>query len=53
MVADVKPAVAIAMHGSDKQKRQFEAKVKESMPQTTVYIMAPHTTKTITLQGKT
>ncbi len=33
MVADVKPDVAITMHGSDKQKQQFEEKVKETMPQ--------------------
>jgi len=49
MVADVKPAVAIAMHGSEKQKREFEAKVKESMPQTLVYIMAPYTADTLTI----
>ncbi len=52
MVADIKPAVAITMHGSEKQKRQFEAKVKESLPQTTVYIMAPYTAKTVILQKK-
>ena len=34
MVADIKPQVAIAMHGSDKQKQHFEQKVKEAMPQT-------------------
>ncbi len=47
MVIDVKPAVAITMHGSDKQKQQFEQKVKEGMPQTSVIIMAPYTAKTI------
>jgi L-ascorbate metabolism protein UlaG (beta-lactamase superfamily) len=47
MVLDVKPEVAIAMHGSDKQKRQFEEKVKETMPQTAVYIMDSFTTKTV------
>jgi len=46
MVADLKPEIAVAMHGSDKQKRQFEAKVKETMPQTKVVIMQPFTFQT-------
>ncbi len=49
MVVDVKPHVAIAMHGSGKQKRQFEEKVKAAMPQTEVYIMEPFTAKTVSL----
>jgi len=52
MVADVRPDVAIAMHGSDKQKQQFEQKVKETMPQTSVLIMAPFTTKTVSTPQK-
>jgi L-ascorbate metabolism protein UlaG (beta-lactamase superfamily) len=52
MVADVKPDVAVTMHGSDKQKQQFEAKVKETMPQTAVYIMASFTAKTVSLPIK-
>jgi len=52
MVADVKPDVAIAMHGSDKQKQQFEQKVKEAMPQTAVLIMAPLTFKTVSIPQK-
>ena len=47
MVVDVKPDVAIAMHGSKKQKQQFEEKVKETMPQTAVYIMESFTTVTL------
>ncbi|MGA2386913.1 MAG: MBL fold metallo-hydrolase [Candidatus Bathyarchaeia archaeon] len=53
MVADVKPDVAIAMHGSDKQKRDFEQKVKEATPQTAVLIMLPFTGKTLSLPQKT
>ena len=52
MVADIKPDFAVTMHGSDRQKQQFEAKVKESMPKTTVYIMAPFTAKTVSLAQK-
>jgi L-ascorbate metabolism protein UlaG (beta-lactamase superfamily) len=52
MVVDVKPDVAIAMHGSEKQKMQFAEKVKETMPQIEVYIMAPFTAKTVSLQQK-
>jgi L-ascorbate metabolism protein UlaG (beta-lactamase superfamily) len=53
MVSDVKPEVAITMHGSDKQKQQFEQKVKEALPKTEVLIMEPYTTKTISLGQKT
>lgn len=53
MVADVKPDIAIAMHGSDKQKREFEQKVKEATPQTAVLIMPPFTGKTLSLPQKT
>jgi L-ascorbate metabolism protein UlaG (beta-lactamase superfamily) len=52
MVIDVKPDVAITMHGSDKQKQQFEQKVKEAMPQTSVLIMAPFTVKTVSIPQK-
>jgi L-ascorbate metabolism protein UlaG (beta-lactamase superfamily) len=50
MVVDVKPDVALVMHGSDKQKQQFAEKVKETMPQIVVHIMAPFTAKTVSLQ---
>ena len=49
MVADLKPDVAISMHGSEKQKRQFEQKVKEAMPKTTVWAIEPYTFKTVSL----
>jgi L-ascorbate metabolism protein UlaG (beta-lactamase superfamily) len=52
MVADVKPDVAITMHGSDKQKQQFEQKVKEAMPQTAVLMMAPFTFKIASIPQK-
>ena len=52
MVADVKPDVAITMHGRDKQKQQFEQKVKEAMPQTAVLIMAPFTIETVSIPQK-
>ncbi len=52
MVADIKPDVAVTMHGSDKQKQQFEAKVKETMPQTVVYIMGSFTAKTVSVPLK-
>jgi hypothetical protein len=40
------------MHGSDKQKRQFEQKVKEAMPQTAVLMMASFTAKTVSIPQK-
>ncbi len=50
MASDLKPQIAIAMHGSEKQKQQFEQKIKESMPNNTVLIIKPFTSKTITIQ---
>jgi L-ascorbate metabolism protein UlaG (beta-lactamase superfamily) len=52
MVADLKPEVAISMHGSEKQKRQFEQKVKETMPKTTVWAIEPYTFKIVSLELK-
>ena len=52
MVLDVKPEVAVTMHGSDKQKRQFEQKVKEAMPQTAVLIMASFTSQNVSILQK-
>ncbi len=49
MVADLKPDVAISMHGSEKQKRQFEQRVKEALPKTTVWAIESYTFKTISL----
>lgn len=52
MVSDLKPTVAVSMHGSEKQKREFESKVKEAMPQTDVLAMEPYSTKTLSLGQK-
>jgi L-ascorbate metabolism protein UlaG (beta-lactamase superfamily) len=52
MVVDLKPDVAVTMHGSEKQKRQFEEKIKETMPKIAVYIIEPFTAKTFTLAQK-
>ena len=49
MTVDLKPNVAIAMHGSEKQKHQFAQKVKEAIPNTEVLIIESYTTKTIVL----
>jgi L-ascorbate metabolism protein UlaG (beta-lactamase superfamily) len=52
MVTDIKPEIVVAMHGSGKQKQQFEQKVKESLPNTAVLILESYTTKTISLMKK-
>jgi len=52
MVADIKPEAAVAMHGSGKQKQQFEQKVKENLPNTSILILESYTAKTITLMKK-
>jgi L-ascorbate metabolism protein UlaG (beta-lactamase superfamily) len=52
MAVDLNPKLAVAMHGSDGQKRSFEAKVKAAMPQTKVLILEPYTGKTISVQAK-
>ena len=51
MATDIKPKVAVAMHGSEKQKLEFQNKIQESMPQTSVLIMEQFTTKTISLSN--
>ena len=51
MVSDIKPDIAMPMHGSGKQKERFAQKVKEAMPQTEIVIMAPFTTKTLSVQS--
>jgi len=52
MAVDLKPQVALAMHGSEKQKQQFLQKVKEGLPQTRVMIMQPFSTETIQVNEK-
>jgi len=49
MAVDLKPDVAVAFHGSGSQKHQFEAKIKEGLPQTSVLILEPFTSKVIEL----
>jgi Predicted Zn-dependent hydrolases of the beta-lactamase fold len=50
MVVDTKPQIAVTMHGSEKQSRGFEEKVKAGMPQTSVVTMAIFTSKTLKLK---
>jgi L-ascorbate metabolism protein UlaG (beta-lactamase superfamily) len=49
MAVDLKSSWVIAMHGSTKQKQQFENKVNAGMPQTKVLILEPYTSATITI----
>ncbi len=49
MVADLKPEIAISMHGSKNQKRQFEQKVKEALLGTTVLEMEHFTFRIFSL----
>lgn len=49
MVTDLKPTLAVAMHGSEQQKHQFEQKVKEGMLHLKVVIMQPYTMETLNL----
>jgi len=52
MVSDIKPDAAIPMHGSDKQYREFEQKIREAMPKTTVITMQPYTARTIQVPSR-
>lgn len=52
MASELKPIVVVVIHGAEGQSKEFEKKVKEKMPQTTVVIMEPFATKTMALQGK-
>lgn len=36
MALDIKPNVAVAIHGSKRQNREFEKEMKKQMPETTV-----------------
>jgi len=44
--------VIVVIHGSEGQSKEFEGKVKEKMPETTVIITEPGLQKTITFQKK-
>ncbi len=50
MVADLKSTTSVTMHGSEKQKKQLQQKVKESMPQTKVVIMQAYTMETLSVK---
>lgn len=52
MASELKPSVAVAIHGSAAQSKEFEGKVKEKIPNTTVIIAEPYISKTVTLQRK-
>jgi len=52
MAVDLKPTWIVAMHGAGGQKQELEAKAKAGMPQTTVLIMEPYTSATMTVQEK-
>ncbi len=48
MALELKPSVAVAIHGSTDQSKEFEAKMKEMMPKTSVIIAEPYVTKIMT-----
>jgi L-ascorbate metabolism protein UlaG (beta-lactamase superfamily) len=52
MASELKPNVAIAIHGSEGQKKEFEKKVKEKMPETTVIIIKPYVSRIVTVRKK-
>ena len=52
MASELKPTVIVVIHGSEGQSKEFEGKVKEKMPETTVIITEPGLQKTITFQKK-
>jgi len=53
MAAELKPSVVVAIHGSEDQNRDFEGRIKEKMPKTTVIIPEPGLLKIVTIQRKT
>ena len=50
MAVELKPNVAVAIHGSTDQSKEFEAKMKQKMPKTSVIIAEPYVTKSLTLK---
>jgi L-ascorbate metabolism protein UlaG (beta-lactamase superfamily) len=52
MVADIKPQVAVTMHGSEKQSKQLEENVKASTPQTSVVTLAKFSGERFRLKTK-
>jgi L-ascorbate metabolism protein UlaG (beta-lactamase superfamily) len=53
MASELKPSIVVTIHGSEVQSKEFEGKVKENLPKTTVIITEPYLTKTVALQKKT
>jgi len=53
MALDLKPKVAVAIHGSVGQNRAFEKGVKEKMPETAVIIPERYKPMKLTIQKKT
>jgi L-ascorbate metabolism protein UlaG (beta-lactamase superfamily) len=52
MAADLKPSVIVAIHGSAAESKEFERKIKEKMPNSSVIIPVPHAMKTLTLKKR-
>lgn len=53
MASELKPSIVVAIHGSADQNKEFESKVKVSMPGTVVIIPEPFVLKKVTLKKKT
>jgi hypothetical protein len=49
MALDLKPKVAVAIHGSASQNSAFEKAVREKVPETTVVIPEPYKPKKVAL----
>ncbi len=50
LALELKPSVAVTIHGSADQSRDFQAKMKEKLPQTSVIIPEPNVLKIVTLK---
>jgi len=49
MALELKPSVAVAIHGSKEQSREFEAKMRDKMPNTSVMVAEPYVATTLTI----
>ena len=50
MAADLKPSVIVCIHGAAEESKEFEQKIKQSMPNASVIIPVPRETKSIILK---
>ena len=50
MAADLKPSVIVAIHGSEAENKEFEQKIKQNMPNSSVIIPVPRVEKTVILK---